>query len=165
MTAADRDRPDVDADVATGDDRGPLDDEEPAMLFGQEHVDRYRATDGEEGHEWQPGVFTLLLTTTGRRSDEPRTAPLIYGRHGDDYVVVASKGGDPSHPDWYVNLTADPEVEIQVGAAVSPATARDADGDERTELWETMTGIWPQYDEYAEKTDRTIPVVLLTPGT
>jgi deazaflavin-dependent oxidoreductase (nitroreductase family) len=73
-------------------------------LFGEQHIERYRATDGREGHDWQRGTSTLLLTTTGRRSGEPRTAPLIYGRHGDDYLVVASKGGAPTPPGWYVNL-------------------------------------------------------------
>jgi deazaflavin-dependent oxidoreductase (nitroreductase family) len=79
-------------------------------LFGQEHIDRYVATDGEEGHDWQ-GTQTLILTTTGRRSGQQRVHPLIYGRHGDDYLVVASKGGAPQHPDWYLNLAAHPEVE------------------------------------------------------
>lgn len=133
------------------------------MLFGQEHVHRYRETDGEVGHEWQPGVFTLLLTTTGRRSGNPFTTPLIYGRDGDDYVVVASKGGDAAHPDWYFNLTAEPEVEIQVGSVIAPAAAQDASGAERTRLWELMAEIWPQYQGYAQKTEREIPVVVLTP--
>ena len=133
------------------------------MLFGQEHVQRYRETDGDVGHEWQPGVYTLLLTTTGRRSGNPFTTPLIYGRDGDAYVVVASKGGDSSHPDWYFNLTAEPEVEIQVGSAIAPAIAHDAAGAERTRLWELMAAIWPQYRDYAEKTEREIPVVVLTP--
>lgn len=133
------------------------------MLFGQEHVDRYRETDGEVGHEWRPDVFTLLLTTTGRRSGRPFTTPLIYGRDGDDYVVVASKGGADDHPDWYHNLRADPQVEIQVADRVLRARARDVDGDQRTRLWELMAEIWPAYDEYAEATDRHIPVVVLTP--
>jgi deazaflavin-dependent oxidoreductase (nitroreductase family) len=134
------------------------------MLFGQEHVERYRETDGEVGHEWQPGVYTLLLTTTGRRSGKPFTTPLIYGRDGDTFVVVASKGGADGHPDWYFNLSEHPDVEIQVGAGVMPATAHDVGGDDRTRLWEMMAEIWPAYDEYAQKTDRDIPVVVLTPG-
>lgn len=133
------------------------------MLFGREHVERYRATDGREGHEWQPGVFTLLLTTTGRRSGEPYTTPLIYGEDGDEYVIVASKGGADDHPDWYVNLEADPEVEVQVGAEVFRATARTADPDEKRRLWPRMADIWPDFDEYATRTDRDIPVVVLTP--
>ena len=134
------------------------------MLFGQEHVEKYRETNGEVGHEWQAGVRTLLLTTTGRKSGEPRTTPLIYGEDGDDYVIIASKGGDAAHPAWYLNLTANPTVEIQVGSEVMTATARDASGDERARLWSMMAEIWPDYDEYATKTDREIPVVVLTPN-
>ena len=133
------------------------------MLFGQEHVEKYRETGGEVGHEWQPGVFTLLLTTTGHKSGTRYTTPLIYGEDGDDYVVVASKGGAADHPDWYRNLDADPAVEIQVEADVMAATARTASGEERERLWSDMAEIWPDYDEYAQKTDRRIPVVVLTP--
>ena len=78
--------------------------------LGEEHVRRYRETDGEVGYLWN-GVPTLLLTTTGRRTGEARTSALIFGRDGDDYLVVASMGGAPRHPAWYLNLTADPEVE------------------------------------------------------
>lgn len=133
-------------------------------LFGQEHVDTYRETGGQVGHEWKPGVYTLLLTTTGRRSGQPYTTPLIYGEDGDDYVVVASKGGAAEHPDWYRNLEADPEVTIQVGDDVTDATARTVAGEERERLWSMMSEIWPDYDEYARKTDREIPVVVLTPN-
>ena len=130
-------------------------------LYGQEHVDRYRETGGAEGHDWQ-GTKTLLLTTTGRRSGEKREHPLIYGRHGDDYLIVASKGGAPGHPAWYLNLEADPSVELQVGEERFPATARTATPDEKPELWKIMTAEWPAYDEYQTKTDRDIPVVVLT---
>ena len=130
-------------------------------LFGQEHVDRYRETDGEEGHDWQ-GTQTLLLTTTGRRSGEPRTTPLIYAPHGDRaYTVVASKGGSPEPPAWYLNLSEDPEVEVQVKADRFKARARDAEGEERERLWRRMNEEWPDYDEYQKKTDRQIPVVIL----
>jgi deazaflavin-dependent oxidoreductase (nitroreductase family) len=131
------------------------------LLYGQEHVDRYRETDGQEGHEWRPGVATLLLTTTGRRTGEPRTAPLIYGEHGDAFVVVASKGGSETPPAWYVNLEADPSVEVQVGAERFPARARVAEGEEREQLWRQMAEIWPDFDEYQKKTERRIPVVVL----
>jgi deazaflavin-dependent oxidoreductase (nitroreductase family) len=131
------------------------------MLFGQEHVDRYRATDGEEGHEWN-GTKTLLLTTTGRKSGEQRTTPLIYGQSGDDYLIVASKGGADEPPAWYLNLQADPNVEIQVKGDRFNVTARDANADEKPDLWKTMTSEWPQYDEYQQKTDREIPVVVLS---
>jgi deazaflavin-dependent oxidoreductase (nitroreductase family) len=130
------------------------------MLFGQEHINRYRATDGREGHEWQ-GTHCLILTTTGRKSGEPRDNALIYGRHGEDLVIVASKGGAPQHPSWYLNLKARPQVEVQVLADRFTATARDARPDERAELWALMTREWPAYDEYQEKTDREIPLVVL----
>lgn len=133
------------------------------MLFGDEHVRRYQETDGEVGHEWHDGVFTLLLTTTGRRSGQARTTPLIYGEHDGEYVVVASKGGADDHPDWYRNLVDHPEVELQIGADVFAAAARTATADEKAEIWPRMAEIWPDYDHYAEKTDRDIPVVLLEP--
>jgi deazaflavin-dependent oxidoreductase (nitroreductase family) len=133
------------------------------MLFGQEHVDKYRETGGQVGHEWQPDVYTLLLMTTGRRTGDEFTTPLIYGKDGDDYVIVASKGGAPEHPDWYRNLEADPEVEIQVMDEVMTATARSVSGEERERLWTVMADIWPDYDKYATRTDRQIPVVVLTP--
>jgi deazaflavin-dependent oxidoreductase (nitroreductase family) len=131
------------------------------VLFGQEHVDRYRATDGEEGHDWN-GTVTLLLTTTGRRSGEQRTMPLIYQPDGERYVVVASKGGWKDHPGWYYNLTADPNVEVQVMGDRFKALATTAEGEERERLWKIMTATWPQYDSYQRKTDRQIPVVVLT---
>lgn len=130
------------------------------MLFGQEHVRRYQQTDGAEGHEWR-STTVLLLTTTGRRSGEARTTPLIYRRHGDDYVVVASKGGAPQHPGWYLNLSADANVTVQVRGDRFNAKARTASAQERPELWRLMTESWPPYDEYQTKTDREIPVVVL----
>jgi deazaflavin-dependent oxidoreductase (nitroreductase family) len=131
------------------------------MLFGQEHVKRYVQTDGEEGHDWQQGAPVLILTTTGRRSGEPRPTPLIYGRRGDDYLVVASKGGAPEPPAWYRNLSEDPNVQVQVKADRFGARARTATPEEKPDLWRTMTQIWPAYDEYQGKTDREIPVVVL----
>jgi deazaflavin-dependent oxidoreductase (nitroreductase family) len=133
------------------------------MLFGQEHVQAYRESGGEVGHEWQPGVFTLLLTTTGRRSGQPFTTPLIYREDDGDYIVVASKAGAPPHPDWYRNLEANPAAEIQVGADVMAVDAETVTGEDRSRLWAKMTEVWPQYDEYATKTDREIPVVALRP--
>jgi deazaflavin-dependent oxidoreductase (nitroreductase family) len=130
------------------------------MLFGQEHVDRYRATDGEEGHDWR-GSQTLLLTTRGRRSGEPRTTPLIYAPHGEDLMVVASKGGSPAPPAWYLNLSEDPAVEVQVKGDRFRARARTASAEEKPEMWRTMASEWPAYDEYQSKTDREIPVVVL----
>ena len=130
------------------------------MLYGQEHVARYRATDGEEGHEWR-GAPTLLLTTTGWRSGKRRTTPLIYGRRGDEAMVVASDGGSDAAPSWYRNLEADPHVEVQIKGDRFPATARTATPDEKPELWRTMAGLWPAYDEYQRRTEREIPVVVL----
>ncbi len=128
-----------------------------------EHTQRYLDTGGEDGHEWRPGVPTLLLTTTGRRSGVKRRTALIYGRDNADYVLVASKGGAPEHPAWYLNLEADPQVELQVLDAVVPATARTATGEERERLWALMRQVWPAYDEYQTQTDREIPVVVVTP--
>jgi deazaflavin-dependent oxidoreductase (nitroreductase family) len=133
-------------------------------LFGQEHVDRYVATDGEEGHDWRKGTSILILTTTGRRSGVERSTPLIYGKHGDDYLVVASKGGSDEPPAWYLNLEDDPEVEVQVKGDRFKARARTASPDEKPELWRTMTSSWPDYDDYQKRTDREIPVVVLERG-
>jgi deazaflavin-dependent oxidoreductase (nitroreductase family) len=135
----------------------------PTTGWVREHLHRYVATDGENGHEWRPGVPTLLLTTRGRRSGHLRRTPLIYGRDGDGYVVVASKGGTPDHPGWYHNLVARPEVTIQVGPDEMPARARTTEGDEREALWTQMTAIWPDYDNYQAKTSRQIPIVVLEP--
>jgi deazaflavin-dependent oxidoreductase (nitroreductase family) len=134
--------------------------EVPWMLFGDEHVRRYEETDGKVGHDWE-GTQTLILTTTGRKSGEPRPMALIYGQHGDDYLVVASKGGAPQHPAWYLNLSADPEVDVQVWGDRFKAHARTATPEEKKELWPIMTKEWPSYDEYQKKTDRDIPLVVL----
>ncbi len=130
------------------------------MLFGDEHVRRYQETDGAEGHDWQ-GTQTLLLTTTGRRSGESRTTPLIYGEHDGDYLIVGSKGGADAPPAWLLNLLADPDVQLQVRGDRFPARARIASAEEKPELWATMVGHWPPYDEYQRKTEREIPVVVL----
>jgi deazaflavin-dependent oxidoreductase (nitroreductase family) len=131
------------------------------MLFGKEHVERYLATDGEEGHDWEKGSTVALLTTTGRKSGEKRTTPLIYGTSGDAHMVVASKGGADKPPTWYLNLQADPEAALQVKGDRFNVRARDATTDEKPELWKVMTAQWPDYDEYQRNTDREIPVVVL----
>ena len=131
-------------------------------LLGDEHIQRYRETGGEVGYLWN-GVPTLLLTTTGRRSGLPRIRALIFGQDGEDYLVVASMGGAPRHPQWYLNLVAIPEAEIQVRAERLPVTARTARSPgERARLWKIMAGIWPNYDAYQGRTDREIPVVVLS---
>ena len=129
-------------------------------LLGDEHVERYEATDGKVGHEWN-GATCLVLTTTGRRSGKKRKVPLIYGRDGDRFLVVASKGGAPEHPLWYLNLAASPDVEVQVLADRFRARARTATAGEKPRLWKIMTDVWPNYDAYAERTDRDIPLVVL----
>ena len=133
------------------------------MLFGKEHVDRYLATDGKEGHDWQ-GTQTLILTTTGRKSGAKRLTPLIYGEQGDNYLIVASNGGAAAHPDWYFNLEADPEVEVQVWGDKIPARARTATPAEKAEWWPIVLAEWPDYDEYQKKTDRPIPLVVIEPS-
>lgn len=125
-----------------------------------EHIQKYVETDGAEGHIWN-GVPTLLLTTKGRKSGELRRTALIYGQHGSSYLVVASRGGDDAHPAWYLNLSENPEVQVQVGSDKFDARARTATEQEKPELWATMTAIWPAYDEYQAKTARPIPVVVL----
>jgi deazaflavin-dependent oxidoreductase (nitroreductase family) len=146
--------------VSGSQDEEPVD---PRIGWVRDHLHRYVATDGADGHEWRPGVPTLLLTTRGRRSGRLRRTALIYGRDGGRYVVVGSYGGSRQHPDWYFNLTAEPEVTIQVGPDVMPARAATAEGDERERLWGLMTGIWPAYEEYQARTERRIPVVTLEP--
>jgi deazaflavin-dependent oxidoreductase (nitroreductase family) len=137
---------------------------ESENLFGDEHVRRYRETGGQVGHDWRRGSKILLLTTTGRKSGRQSTTPLIYEADGDRYVVIASKGGAPKDPGWYLNLDKTPDVELQVKDEVFPAHARTAHGEERERLWKLAAQQWPDYDAYAEKTDREIPVVVLERG-
>jgi deazaflavin-dependent oxidoreductase (nitroreductase family) len=136
---------------------GPSDDD----LFGPEHVRVYRETKGERGYIWR-GAPILLLNTKGRSSGETRTMPLIHRTDGDRWVVVASKGGWSEHPHWYQNLEADPDVTIEVKGEEIPVHAQDAAGEERERLWSLMTEVWPAYDEYQARTDREIPVVILS---
>ena len=126
------------------------------------HIRDYVESGGDRGHQWK-GVPTLLLTSTGRKTGVRRRTALIYGRDGDSYVVVASRGGNARHPSWYLNLEAEPAVEVQVGPDVLEATATTATDAERARLWRMMAGIWPAYDDYQTKTDRRIPVVVLRP--
>ncbi len=130
-------------------------------LFGQEHVRRYVETDGEVGYVWREGAPILILTFAGRKTGKEYSTPLIFGRDGDRYVIVASQGGRPEHPNWYLNLAANPEVRVQVKGDVFRACARTAEGEERERLWRLMNEIWPHYDEYQTRTERVIPVVVL----
>jgi deazaflavin-dependent oxidoreductase (nitroreductase family) len=143
--------------------RGQLD-------FIRKHIELYRR-DPERAHMWDstpgggPGVLpTLLLTTTGRKTGEPRDVPLIYGEDRGRYVVVASRGGSPTHPVWFLNLEAHPECELQVGPKHLRVRAQVAQGSERERLWGKMAAIYPPYDEYQKNAGaRTIPVVVLEP--
>ena len=135
----------------------------------QEHLKRYLATNGADGYLWDASIGggkgmvpTLLLTTVGNKSGRVLTMPLIFGQSGKDYVVVASKGGAPTHPAWYLNLLAQPEVEVQVKGDKFAARARTATGEERAGLWAKMVGIYGPYEQYQTKTDRQIPIVVLT---
>lgn len=135
-------------------------DNNAPLLFGDEHVRRYVETNGEVGYDWN-GVHTLILTTSGRRSGQQRSTPLIFGEDNGRYIVVASKGGAPEHPAWYTNLVAQPEVEVQVRADKFKAHARTATQEEKPAIWKLMAAIWPPYDEYQKKTTREIPLVIL----
>ena len=134
--------------------------------FVAEHIKTYVESNGTEGHIWR-GVPTLLLTTLGRRSGVGRRTALIYGRDGDDYVIVASKGGSATHPLWYENLVAVPEVTLQVGPEIFECTAVTYGEDtenlvHRQKIWDVMVAIWPDFANYQTKTDRRIPLVKLT---
>ena len=130
-------------------------------LFGAEHVRVYRETGGERGYHWR-GTEILLLTTRGRSSGELRTTPLIHRADGERWVIVASKGGAPEHPSWFQNLSADGNAMIQVREEEIPVRATVAEGEERERLWKAMVEVWPDYDSYQQRTDREIPVVILT---
>lgn len=131
-------------------------------LFGDEHVAKYEATGGKVGHDWN-GTSILVLHTRGRKSGAVRKIPLIYGRDGQDYVIVASKGGAPDDPGWYKNLVAHPDIEIQVWDKVIPVTARTGTAADKQRVWPTMVKEWPDYENYQKGTKRDIPVVFLRP--
>lgn len=131
-------------------------------LIGADHIRAYQESDGEVGYLWN-GVPTLLLSVTGRRSGRVLTSALIFARDGDDYLVVASQGGAPTHPFWYLNLSAHPAAAIQVKEAKIPVLARTATPAEKPRLWKIVTDVWPNYDVYQSRTDRDIPVVALSP--
>ena len=130
-----------------------------------EHTRKYVETGGDEGYMWR-GYPTLVLTTTGRKSGDLRRNALIFGRDGDDYILVASYGGRPQHPLWYLNLVADPSVTIQDRADVVRGTAStEPEGDYRDRLWSQMVAIYPPYEQYQAKTERHIQIVRVRPDT
>ena len=135
----------------------------------QRHAEAYLKSNGREGHVVDlcipgvPEVDTLLLQTTGRKSKDAKISPLIYGKDGGRFIVVASKGGSPNHPDWFVNLRDDPDVRFQVADKKYRGVARIISGSERERLFRMMARLYSPYDEYQAKTAREIPVVALEP--
>lgn len=127
----------------------------------ERHIRAYVETDGRIGHRWRDGSHALLITTVGRKTGLRRRTALIYGKYGEHYVVVASRRGHNQHPAWYLNLLAQPEIDVQVGADKFRALARTAAPDERAQLWPMMVSIWSSFAKYETKTDRVIPVVIL----
>jgi len=128
----------------------------------KDHLWQYLESNGEEGYVFR-GAPILVLTTTGWKSGEQRSVPLMFGRDGDNYLLVASLGGAQEHPFWYRNLQADPEVEIQDKDVKLRARARTASAEERPRLWAHMNEVYPTYAEYQQRTSREIPVVVLEP--
>jgi len=136
------------------------------------HIELYR-TDPEKAHLWDPKhagaeglpmLTTLLLTTIGRKSGQPRPRPLIYKEIDGSYVVAGSKGGLPNHPSWFLNLEAQPECDLMVGPKAVKARARVAQGEERERLWAELQSYYPPFEEYRERAgSRVIPVVVLDP--
>ena len=124
----------------------------------------YRGSGGRLGGRLGKGVPVLLLTTTGRKTGKRRTTPLLYVEEGDGYLVVASVGGAPSHPAWYLNPRSNPAATMQVGGRKLAVTAETAGLEERARLWLRLTQMWPQYDDYQATTRREIPVVILAPS-
>ena len=129
-------------------------------ILGGIHRRLYRLTGGKIGGRIGR-LPVLLLTTTGRKSGQPRTQPLGYTKAGDGFAVIGSKGGAPQHPLWYLNLRAHPLADVTVGRESRRVRARDAEGEERDRLWRALADLHPGYDGYARKTTRQIPVVVL----
>jgi deazaflavin-dependent oxidoreductase (nitroreductase family) len=133
-------------------------------ILGRVHGRVYRLTAGKVGGRIA-GMPVLLLTTSGRKSGRPRTQPLTYTQTDGSYAVIASKGGAPHHPLWYLNLSANPIAEVTVGRETHTVRARDAEGEERERLWRRLADVYSGYDRYASKTSRRIPVIVLEPLT
>lgn len=127
------------------------------------HVHAYRLTGGRIGRRVR-GVDVLLLDHVGRRSGQRRTNPLLFIEDGDDLVIVASKGGSPKHPAWWLNLRDSPRTTVQVGGERREIVARQADAEERARLWPRLVEVWPDYEDYQRRTNREIPVVILSPA-
>jgi deazaflavin-dependent oxidoreductase (nitroreductase family) len=132
------------------------------QLMSKANTWLYRASGGKWGAKFTHGAPVFLLITTGRKSGEPRTAPLIYLRDGSDYILVASKGGMSKHPAWYLNLEATPECEIEIGKERLAMIARRVSDEEKADLWPRLLKVYPDYDDYQARTERNIPVLRLT---
>jgi deazaflavin-dependent oxidoreductase (nitroreductase family) len=131
--------------------------------FSTIHKALHRLSGGRIGGRFR-GAPILMLTVTGRKSGQPRTTPLMYLDDGDRKVIVASKGGDDRMPVWYLNLTANPEVDVQIGSSTQRMKALTASAEEKDRLWPKLVAMYSDYDAYQKKTDRQIPVVILTPA-
>ncbi|MFD3747503.1 nitroreductase family deazaflavin-dependent oxidoreductase [Nocardia sp. NPDC058633] len=130
--------------------------------WAREQAETYEKSGGTEGASLQ-GKPVILLTTKGAKTGKLRKTPLMRVEHDGEYAVVASLGGAPKHPVWYHNIKADPHVELRDGTTTKDYTAREVVGDERALWWERAVAVWPDYEEYTKKTDRVIPVFVLTP--
>ncbi len=128
-------------------------------LFMKGQVSLYRWTGGKVGG----GEHLLILTTTGRKSGVERDTPLFFFQDGDQFIIIASAGGAPKHPTWWLNLKSNPQARIQVGSRVIPVTAKVAEGEERTRLWSIIAENYKNFVGYQKRTDREMPVVILTP--
>lgn len=127
----------------------------------QDHIQRYRETNGVDGHEFG-GCYCLLLDTIGRKSGETRTVAVVYGQSGDDFIIIGSKGGSPTPPQWYLNLMASPSVNIQVKDKHYSVEARLASDTERPALWSIMTEAFADFNDYEKKLGRQLPVIVLS---
>jgi deazaflavin-dependent oxidoreductase (nitroreductase family) len=124
-------------------------------------IEEFRANGGKVGGPFA-GAPMLLLTTTGAKSGQPRVAPLVYTTDGDRLVIIASKGGAPTHPDWYHNIVANPEITVEVGDERFPARAEIAPEPERTRLFDAQAALMPGFREYQNNTTRVIPVITIS---
>lgn len=139
-----------------------IENKEDILGFMKDHIKRYLASNGEDGHLMN-GFPCLVLSTTGKKSGEQRQAAVIYGKYNNSYVIVASKGGSDTPPAWFINLSASKHAHIQVKDKKMDVVMRIAEGEEHRKLWDMMAKIFPDYLDYQKKTTRKIPVVVLDP--
>lgn len=138
-------------------------DYEPSTSdWARENAELYMASGGTQGTELK-GRPVILLTTVGAKTGKLRKTPLMRVEHGGDYAIVASLGGAPKHPVWYYNVTKNPDVELQDGTRTGDYRAREVFGEEKAIWWRRAVEVWPDYEDYQRKTDREIPVFVLTP--